>query len=222
MNLLLLVEGSESEPRIYDAWLRHLFPELRRVETCSLLTDSTFCIVAGHGYPHVLNHVTQALDEIGRSGRVDHFLICVDSDFRSLEATREALLACLPASGPRVPTHIVVQRRCIETWLLGHQALVAAASGPEARRFRERYDVAVYDPELLECPERPRRVSQHHKAYLRAVLPGYHEAEPGPALSADYFHALIERHNTTGHLATFGHLLAIWRQLACHPLSAEE
>ena len=41
MNLLFLVEGGKTEPKVYKAWLSHLFSEINFVERPEDMTTGT-------------------------------------------------------------------------------------------------------------------------------------------------------------------------------------
>lgn len=87
MNLVLLVEGAETEPRVYEAWIRHRLPALQRVPTVADLTTDGYVLVSGMGYPSYARRLTGLLQDIDeRPGKVHDFWICVDSDDDSYEA----------------------------------------------------------------------------------------------------------------------------------------
>ena len=55
MNLLFLVEGGKTEPKVYKAWLQHLFPSLTFVVRPEDMTMNTCRIIAGNGYPSMVD-----------------------------------------------------------------------------------------------------------------------------------------------------------------------
>ena len=54
MNLLFLVEGAKTEPKIYQAWLQHLFPQLTFVAKPEEMTTHCCRIIIGCGYPSMV------------------------------------------------------------------------------------------------------------------------------------------------------------------------
>jgi hypothetical protein len=55
VNLLFLVEGEKTEPKVYRAWLKHLFPDLIFVERPEDMMGNTCRIVEGRGYPNMVS-----------------------------------------------------------------------------------------------------------------------------------------------------------------------
>lgn len=55
MNLLFLVEGEKTEPKIYKAWLRHLFPHLTFVDKPEDMKTNSCRIIPGYGYPNMIS-----------------------------------------------------------------------------------------------------------------------------------------------------------------------
>jgi len=51
MNLYFLVEGKQSERKIYPAWLAHILPELQRVDNCDDVNEKNYYLISGEGYP---------------------------------------------------------------------------------------------------------------------------------------------------------------------------
>lgn len=52
MNLLFLIEGIRTEPKIYKAGLSHLFPDLNFVLRPEDMTTNSCRIIGGNGYLH--------------------------------------------------------------------------------------------------------------------------------------------------------------------------
>ena len=42
MNLYFLVEGAQSERKVYPAWLTYLLPELQRVDNCDDVNEKNY------------------------------------------------------------------------------------------------------------------------------------------------------------------------------------
>ncbi len=223
MNLVLLVEGSETEPKVYEAWIRQRLPTLTRAADVAALTTDGYVLVKGMGLPSYEHRLKALLRDIDkRPGTVQQLWICVDSD----EATREQRYAKveralaegkegtrLAETNPALAVHILVQHCCIETWFLGHDGLARAATqSPEIVRFKRFFDVSTSDPEeMSKGLGFPTRQSLH-LAYLRAMLAEhgrpYSKKNPDLVCHASYFDALHKRCERTGHLSSFQKLLA--------------
>lgn len=54
MNIYMLMEGSRSEPIIYDAWIKYLSPNMTRVYDLNLIDDDKFYITSSDGYPRIV------------------------------------------------------------------------------------------------------------------------------------------------------------------------
>jgi hypothetical protein len=228
MNLLLLVEGAETEPRVYEAWLRARIPALRRVQNVADLTTDGYVLVSGKGYPSTNRRIAGLLQDVDANpGKVNDFWICIDSDEENYEdryqeverAVEEAARGTrLKLTNPSFSVRIIVQHCCIETWFLGHDGFLRA--GPQSRdlvAFKRFYDVSVDDPEQMgRYPGYVTRQS-FHLAYLKAMLAErseryrYTKQRPGVVLEPDYFQAIRARCERTGHLRSFSRLLEALR-----------
>lgn len=91
MNLYLLVEGRRFDAKVYRAWIQHVFPHLRQAHRIEDVYSDHFFLLAGYGYPSYLQRIPMALGEIERHGKIDHFLICVDTEEESVEGKRNEL-----------------------------------------------------------------------------------------------------------------------------------
>jgi hypothetical protein len=54
MNLYFLVEGTQSERKVYPAWLAHILPELQRVQSCDDVNEKNYYLISGEGYPSLI------------------------------------------------------------------------------------------------------------------------------------------------------------------------
>jgi len=222
VNLVLLVEGSETEPRVYQAWLTLRFPALQRAATVADLTTNGYVLVSGKGYPSYARRIAGLLQDIDeRPGKVHEFWICVDSDEDTYEARYAEVQRALeeggrgtrlPRTNPSLEVRIIIQHCCIETWFLGHDGFLRA--GPQSRdlvEFKRFFDVSADDPERMDrFPGYATRQS-FHEAYLKAMLAErghrYTKQHPRVVLEPSYFEALQARCARTGHLPSFQKLL---------------
>ncbi|WP_437997809.1 hypothetical protein WMF26_45360 [Sorangium sp. So ce185] len=222
MNLVLLVEGAETEPRVYEAWLRHRIPALHRVANVADLTADGYVLVSGKGYPSCYRRIAGLLKDIDANpGRVQELWICIDSEEDTYEAryaeVHRAVQAELQGSrmartNPSLEIRIIIQHCCIETWFLGHDGFLRAGPQlPQLVDFKRFYDVSTDDPERMgKYPGYVTRAS-FHLAYLKAMLiersHRYTKQRPGVVIEPSYFEALRARCARTGHLPSFRHLL---------------
>lgn len=222
MNLVLLVEGSETEPKVYQAWLRRCLPALQRVANVADLTVNGYVLVSGKGYPSCYGRIEALLRDIDDApGKVDAFWLCLDSDEDTYEARyAEAKAAIdkamqgtrLAKTNPSLDVRMIVQHCCIETWFLGHEGFLRA--GPQSRalvEFKRFYDVSEGDPESMGKPPGYVTRQSFHLAYLQEMLVErshrYSKRSPGVVLEPSYFDALRVRCARRGHLPSFQKLL---------------
>lgn len=222
MNLLLLVEGQQTEPRVYPTWLRRHLPGLQQVANVAGLTSDGYVLVRGNGYPSCLRRIDGLLRDIeDHPGKVDHFWVCVDSEECSYAERHTQVQRALDEAAaslnvwklnPQLQLRIIVQHCCIETWFLGHAGFLRA--GPQSRRlveFKRFHDVSLLDPEEMGCPEGYVTRASFHCEYLKEMLAErshrYAKDKPGVVLEANYFAALRQRCQRTQHLRSFQRLL---------------
>lgn len=218
MNVYLLVEGEGTERIIYRNWIGFIFPQLSQVPTVEAVQDNHYFLLSGKGYPSYVSRIKAAVTDILRVNRFDHFFICVDAEEMSLEAKIVEIRAILDHSPVFANTHIIVHDCCIETWFLGHQRILRKnPQSEELRTFKKFYDVSLYDPEKMGAPDHYETRAQYHLDYLKAMLLEqelkYSKTLPRDTGKKHYFDALADRFDNTQHLASFGRLLKIWRQL---------
>ncbi len=125
---------------------------------------------------------------------------------------------------------IIVQKVCIETWFLANQNFVP--NHPEATatpnyssdllmQYKNYFDVGINDPELMAAEFTSVNKSklfgcytraQFHAKYFNEVYRArtrrkYNKNDPTQVTEPHYLQALINRRQTTNHLATFGSFL---------------
>ena len=222
MNLVLLVEGAQTEPRAYRAWLQRHLPVLKPAQNVSDLADDGYVLVKGNGYPSCYRRLEGLFRDMNDCpGKVNAFWLCLDSDEDTYEARLEEAKAAvseaakevrLAKSNPSLDVRVIVQHCCIETWFLGHESFLRA--GPQQRdlvEFKRFHNVSVDDPELMGTPPGYVTRQSFHFAYLKAMFKERHEvyskAQPGAALHPSYFDTLRTRWKRTGHIKSFGVLL---------------
>lgn len=222
MSLVLLVEGSQTEPQVYRAWLKAHNPELQPASTVADLTPRGYLLVRGDGFPSYARRISGILRDIkDNPGKVLEFWICVDSDEDSHAAryakvqravTEGEIEAQLQRDKLQLTVRIIIQHCCIETWFLGHDGFMR--TGPQSRAlvdFKRFFDVSADDPEQMGTfPGYVTRQS-FHEAYLKAMLAerghSYTKQRPRVVLERSYFEALQKRCLQTGHIPSFRKLV---------------
>lgn len=227
MNLFFLVEGRHTERRVYEAWIRHTFPELQCVRDLAEVSTNCYCIFSGYGNPSYLKRIASALRDIYDRPVIDHFFVCSDSEEMPYEdafdltrtALHDAAHACSLAERlPHIGLHVVVQHCCIETWFLGHGKMLRRnPTSPELVEMKRFYDVSTKDPELMGKPEGYPTKASFHGKYLKEMLlehgKRYSKEHPGVVVGNDYLDALRQRCASTGHLQSLAALLSTWDAL---------
>jgi len=114
---------------------------------------------------------------------------------------------------------IIIQNRCIETWLLGNQRFFKEQPQSEdLQRYINHYNVSQNDPELMPLLDGFTSPGRFHKAYLKSIFKerncNYSETRPGQAGDETYFDELQKRvYENPTHLQTFSAFLQFCRTL---------
>lgn len=202
MNLYFLLEGRRTEKRLYGSWLPHLLPSFSRVDFFDEVESNNYFLFSGEGYPSLLDlHLPNALKDISRTGKYSHLVVCLDADEcttvdREQEVQQAINLYPKELAGTR-PV-VVVQNRCIETWLLGNRKVISRNPQSETlREYKQFYDVIDNDPELMGVhPDFTLHAPFHHD-YLRAAFRErslhYAKARPGHACDITFLTELQRR-----------------------------
>lgn len=211
MNAYFLVEGRRTEVKLYPAWLSVLCPNLTRVTNADAVSEDNYYIFNGGGYPSILNHIHNAIEDINNIGKYDYLIICVDADEATPEQRFKEIKDYLAQNHivlHRAQLFIIIQNRTIETWLLGNRRIVCRT--PNNRnliKYLRFYDVINNDPE--KCPKH-RDFSNHahfHEAYLKEIFRerglSYSKINPGEAQKPAYLNELINRIQKTNDLKSF-------------------
>ncbi|MFM5889225.1 MAG: hypothetical protein ACKPFD_18455 [Dolichospermum sp.] len=237
MNLLFLVEGEKTEPKVYKAWLQHLFPSLTFVVRPEDMTMNTCRIIAGNGYPSMVDRqkknpevsrLEACLIDIERFGNVNHFFICIDSEehsytarFHEVKSKLDALKSGYNIDSSTTEVHIIIQHCCFETWALGNAEISneypLIRSSKVLSDFKTYYDVLVNDPEEMSCCPPGHTFStkaRFHKRYIKEYLKqfglSYSNKNPKVVECKKYLDALKKRCESMNHLSSLKLLLDIW------------
>jgi hypothetical protein len=180
--------------------------------------ENNFFIVSANGYPGILlNHLTNAVKDITEYKNFDFLVIILDSEELSEAERRKEVEESLKQYSEfftHTKPFIIIQHRCIETWLLGNKTL--KVEKPNAEDFKEYlsfYDVFENDPEKM--PSHPKySVHAHfHEAYLKAIFREnnivYSKRNPGYAKEPVYLENLKNRHQESDHLSSMNSLFQL-------------
>jgi hypothetical protein len=237
VNLLFLVEGEKTEPKVYKGWLKHLFPDLIFVTLPEEMTSNTCCIIAGHGYPNMVSkpknssapsRLEACLMDIKNFNNVDHFFICVDSEndsyserFNEVRSKLEILKLDHKIDDSKTEIHLIIQNCCFETWALGNaeisQKYARIKTSTTWSDFQNHYDILLNDPENLSnfpAGYPFRNKARLHKRYLVEYLAefglSYRKENPIIVAEKHYLESLQKRCKNTEHLPSLRLLFDIW------------
>jgi hypothetical protein len=214
----LVVEGRQTEKKIYRAWLRHAFPSLEGVGRIEDMDEARYYLIVGNGYPSYLDRTRNAVEDIrAERGRFDHLWVCVDSEELTAEQRRTEIVDILGEACP-VASTVVVHDCCMETWLLGNRRLVKRSPHSALlRELYEHYDVLTLDPEGMPARASHPLRAAFHLHYLQELFRerklSYSKHHPSEACELPYLRELIDRVDQTAHLRSLHLLIARWREL---------
>lgn len=222
-SIYMLVEGGQTEPILYRAWMPALLSESVILKTPEE-SETRFgvYIVSGYGYPSILSRIDAALEDLIQFRGFSRLLVCLDCEERTVEEVQTEVMSRLNLSQCPVAVNVIVANCAIESWLLGNRRFVKRAPTHEPLlTFMREFNVTENDPELLPNlrPLLDNTRAQFHKRYLRAAFSehglSYSERRPGQAATPDYLRALIARARDNlmpPHLQTFFDLLTAIHQ----------
>ena len=202
MRIYFLVEGRRTESKVYRAWLSHLIPELSRMDRYNEATTSGYFLISAEGYPSIIqDHIPNSVEDINRAGDYDYFVVSLDADEATVQDRIDEINESLSANALHLinaELRIIVQNRCIETWLLGNRRIVKKSpEGSTLQNYVEHYNVRLYDPELMQKHSGFNTHAQFHNQYLKEIFRErnihYSKKSPGEALKKTYLEELRSR-----------------------------
>jgi len=228
MKIFMLVEGARTEMKLYPAWLELLLPSYERLDIPADAVDgplNSYFLISGGGQPELLEAIDGAVKAVNDLEAFHYLLIMIDAEEKSAAGRRKFILNHIESVGgvrEGTDVHVVVQDCCIETWLLGNRRVyVRNPEDANLQAYREFYNVAKADPELMPAYQGFNTRAQFHLAYLRRMLQErgpqgrrYSKRNPGPTAEPHYLAQLQQRVMDTGHLASFAHFLEIIERIA--------
>ena len=202
MNLYFLVEGKQSERKVYPAWLAHLLPELQRVESYDDVNEKNYYLISGEGYPSLIyDFIPRSIAEINSNGKYSYFVVCLDAEENTVaELTTEIedFLTKQKLKLNNAELVLIFQNRCLEIWLLVNRKIYSR--NPQNKPlldYTKYYDVSVNCPENMGRSQEFNTHAQFHGAYLRALFEAknitYSKKRPGDVLKPFYLEQLLTR-----------------------------
>jgi len=177
MNIYFLVEGQSTEAHIYPAWLSYLIPKLTRVYSFDEVEHNNYYLFCSYGIPSIEKDILNAIEDINAIKKYHYFVICLDADAATISQREEKIYNLLKDEYVKLhgstSLKIIVQNRCIETWLLGNRKVYSRNPQHDGRfiEYSKFYDVCQFDPELMEKPQNYEgSITNFHFEYLRAMF----------------------------------------------------
>lgn len=213
MNIYFLVEGKSTERKIYPQWLKYLIPELSKVDYYDQVKDNHYYLISGEGYPSILgDHLENAVQKIQETNNYDYLVLCVDADDENVEERINDIYNHIQQQNfnlGRTKVVIIIQNRCIETWLLANNKIFDSRQPHQEplSSYVEYYDVSINDPELMGKYNQENTYGNFHYQYLRQIFAAknltYSKKRPGEAKKEYYLQQMIKRlENNYRHLRT--------------------
>jgi hypothetical protein len=222
MNLYFLVEGMQSERKVYPAWLSHLLPELTRVQSYDEVNEKNYYLISGEGYPSLYDFIPPSIEEINLSGKYNYFVVCLDAEENTVAERHAEIYDFFNQEKLELKNAelvLIVQNRCLETWLLGNRNIYATHSQklihPKTQLL---LDYTKYYNVSVDCPEKMGKYldfnthAQFHGAYLKVLFEAknttYSKKRPGDVLKPFYLEQLLKRiEEKPEQLTTFRHFV---------------
>lgn len=225
MNLYFLVEGRQTEKKIYPKWLKYLIPQLKRVEYYHQVQKNNYYLISGKGYPRILSDgLDNAIDKIQEMNNYNYLVLCIDVDEETIESRMNYINDFIEQKKIDLgdtKIKIILQNRCIETWLLGNKKIFNSIQSlqPPLLDYVNYYDVSQNDPELMGNYDMINHATFHYQ-YLKAILKvqgiEYTKKFPRGAYKEDYLKEIIKRVEETNHLQTFQNFFDFCRMIKRH------
>jgi len=216
VNYYIVVEGSV-EKEVYINWIPLMNPSLRHIDSLGEVTEDTFIIFNGGGYPSILGMIDDAIADLTISEKDYTLVIVIDSEEMTRQEKFDEIDIYIKnkAVGLKIDYKIVVQHFCFETWALGNRKIVTSKpSNPDLVEYLKHFHVRKNDPELLtSISAKHGNRAQFSERYLRKLLQQkyrqtYTKRNPAGVTHPSYFTELKKRLQDTGHIDSFNELLA--------------
>ena len=214
MNLYFLLEGKRTEPRIYPKWFEFLLPSYARIKDPYSVESNQYYMISGMGFPSLLhNHLKNSIDEVNEIDKYDYLVIVLDSEEENVEFRINEVNKFIENNNLELNCRlkIIVQHRCIETWLLGNKKVFARQpSSTVLVKYIQHYNVYENDPENCHKYEIFSTTADFHLSYLKLMLKerniSYTKKYPRDTAEVYYLEQLINR-TKNGHIKSFKDLM---------------
>ena len=215
MNVYILVEGKRTEKKVYPAWLSILTPHLKKVDIAGDVSDDNYYLISGEGYPSLLSHLKNAIEEVNEISKFQYLVLCLDAEEETVQGRIDEINTYLKREKcilQHAELVIVVQNPCFETWFLGNRKLFKRQpQSPELCRYIRFYNVSEEDPEEMPALVDHMTRAQFHVAYLREMFEerniSYSKRNPGELCETRFLTELIKRNEETSHISSFREFL---------------
>lgn len=213
MNIYFLVEGRSTEKKLYPKWLKYYIPELKQVKFYEQVKHNNYYLISGNGYPLIIHDgIPNAVQKIQETGNYDYFVICVDADEDTVIERKKYIHDFIVSEKielGKTELILIIQNRCIETWLLGNRKIFNSKQPQESPLldYVNYYDVSQNDPEIMGKYVLKNHAN-FHEAYLKEIFRAknlsYTKKHPGETQEKYHFEELLKRiNNQSNHLQTF-------------------
>lgn len=230
MNIYIIVEGAETETKVYPEWLRLLAPGLQRIDDAWEVQGNCYYLFSGGGIPSIFQHISNAVADINQinqeseTGKAyDYLMVCMDTEEEDRAYIEQKINEYLAKDGRLLfNTQLVIfeQKVCMETWFLGNRVIYK--ENPQSQRlleFMHYYNVKKDNPENMGNMDESEYATkaQFHHQYLKDMFRErnirYSKNNPSEVCKQSYLERLIERYEETGHIETFGRWYEFVRKL---------
>ncbi len=220
MNLYFLLEGKRTEPKIYPKWFNSLLPSHSQIKDPYNVVSNQYFLISGRGFPALLhNHLKNSIEEVNEIGKFDYLVIVLDSEEETIDFRLNEVRQFIDSENLKLNCNlkIIVQHRCIETWLLGNKRVfVRQPSNKDLVDYIKHYNVYSSDPE--NCNKFPTfsTTADFHLNYLKCILQernvSYTKKHPRETAERYYLEQLINRSNN-GHIQSFKELVEFCKEI---------
>lgn len=214
MNLYVLVEGKQTERRLYPSWLNFIVPSLIKVDSLSQLQGSHYYMISGEGYPRMIDiTLVNALKDINENKEITNFWVVMDSEGYPPQERVDFVNSEILKSGIDIShcsVEVIIQDPCIETWGLGNKVIISRNKvHGDFSDYYSYYNVHDLDPEMMKYPEGyTGSIAKYHESYLKSMLAlrnaTYTKKNPAALMEETYLRQLILRSSDgSNHLTSF-------------------
>jgi len=218
MNIYVVVEG-KGDKKVYTHWIPLVNRQMSVVNSVASVKRNNFLIVSGGGYPNYFEVIKNGVTDVVTNEFLHRLVVAVDSEDATAEdkskEIQDFIEENLERNRARIDYRVIIQHFCLETWALGNKVIVTKnPQDPLLRRYKNRFNVAVSDPEMLPpLPKESLNRAQFAEKYLRLLVQEkykklyYTKSDPYVLRNDKYFDRVKGRFTTTGHIASFENFL---------------